>query len=77
MYICVCVYIYIYRHTHTHTIFHFCSQYPFLTPGKHQKTLRFSDVFKGYRKGALGTNGYSKVPYNRGGAGIVGGGWKL
>ena len=35
--------------------------HPFSTPWKHQKTLWFSDVFKGYRKGALGTNGLSKL----------------
>ena len=29
----------------------------FLIPWK-QKTVRFSDVFRGYRKGALGTNGF-------------------
>ena len=27
------------------------------TPWKHQKTVRFSNVFRGFRKGALGTNG--------------------
>ena len=31
----------------------------FSTPWKHQKTLRFSDVFGGYRKDALGTIGLS------------------
>ena len=31
--------------------------YPFSTPWKHPKTVRFSDIFRGYRKGALGTNG--------------------
>ena len=30
---------------------------PFSTPWKHQKTVRFSDVFWGYGKGALGTDG--------------------
>ena len=29
----------------------------FSTPWKHQKTVRFSEVFRGYRKGALITNG--------------------
>ena len=29
----------------------------FSTPWKHQKTLRFSDVFRRLREGALGTNG--------------------
>ena len=33
----------------------------FSTPLKHQKTLRFSDFFRGYRKGALGTNELMKV----------------
>ena len=31
--------------------------HPFSSPWKHQKTVRFSDVFRGQRKGALGTNG--------------------
>ena len=31
--------------------------HPFSIPWKNQKTLRFSDVFRGFRKGALGTNG--------------------
>ena len=31
--------------------------HPFSTPWKHQKTLQFSDVFMGYRKGASGANG--------------------
>ena len=30
--------------------------YPFSTPWKLEKTVRFSDVFRGKRKGALGTN---------------------
>ena len=30
--------------------------HPFSTPWKHQKTVRFSDVFWGQRKGALGTD---------------------
>ena len=30
--------------------------HPFYTPWKYLKTVRFSDVFRGYRKGALGTN---------------------
>ena len=29
---------------------------PFSTSWKHQKTVRFSDVFRGQRKGALGAN---------------------
>ena len=31
--------------------------HPFSTPWKHQKTLRFSDDFRGLRKGALGADG--------------------
>ena len=34
--------------------------YPLSTAWKHQKTLRFSDVFRGYRKEALGTNSLRK-----------------
>ena len=29
----------------------------FYTPWKHQKTFRFSDVYRGYRKATLGCNG--------------------
>ena len=36
---------------------HSFPMHPFSTPWKRQKTLRFSDVFRGERKGALGTNG--------------------
>ena len=35
---------------------HLCPMHPFSTLWKHQKTIRFSDVFRGYRKDALGTN---------------------
>ena len=38
---------------------HFFPMHLFSTPWKHQKTLRFSDFFRGWRKGALGTNGLS------------------
>ena len=31
--------------------------HPSFIPWKHEKTVRFSDVFRGYRKGALGANG--------------------
>ena len=31
--------------------------HPFSTPWKHQKTVRFSDIFRGWKKGALKTNG--------------------
>ena len=30
--------------------------HPLSTPWKHQKTVKFSDVFKGERKNGLGTN---------------------
>ena len=35
--------------------------HPFSTPWKHQKILRFSDVFRGLKKGASGTNGLNKI----------------
>ena len=31
--------------------------HPSSTPSKHQEAVRFPDVFRGWRKGALGTNG--------------------
>ena len=31
--------------------------HPFSTPLKHHKIVRFSDVFRGQEKGALGANG--------------------
>ena len=33
------------------------------TPSKHQKSFRFSDVFKGYRKATPGCNGLRQQPY--------------
>ena len=45
-----CFLKYEYRLTHTFPM------HPFSIPRK-QKTFRFSDVFRGYRNGALGTNG--------------------
>ena len=41
------------------SLIHSFPVHPFPTPSKYQKTLRFSDVFTGKRKGALGTNGLS------------------
>ena len=38
------------------TINSFVANHPFSTPLKHQKTVSFSDVFRGERKGPLGTN---------------------
>ena len=40
---------------------HFFPMHLFSTPWKHQKTLLFSDVFRGYRKAALGRNGLRKL----------------
>ena len=39
---------------------HLFPMYPFSTSWKHLKTLQFSDVFRGYRKSALGTNGLNE-----------------
>ena len=36
-------------------------RHPFSTPWKDQKTLRFSDVLKGQRKGTLGTIGLRQI----------------
>ena len=36
---------------------HSFPMHPFSTPWKQQKTVRFSDIFRGQRKGALGANG--------------------
>ena len=38
------------------TLMHLFPMHPFSTPWKYQKNLRFPDVFRGQRKGALGTN---------------------
>ena len=35
----------------------YSSELLFYTPSKHQKTFRFSDVFRGYRKATPGCNG--------------------
>ena len=48
----------LYNHSH---LTHSFPIHPFLTPWKHQKTFRFSDVFRRERKGALGTNRLSKM----------------
>ena len=42
------------------SLIHSFPMHPFSTPRKHQKTLRFFDVYRGLRKGALGTNGLKK-----------------
>ena len=36
----------------------------FYTSWKHQKTFRFSDVFRGYRKETMGCNGLSRAFYS-------------
>ena len=41
----------------SHFLTHSFAMHLFSTPWKHQKTVRFSDVFTGLKKGALGTNG--------------------
>ena len=42
------------------TLTHYSPMLLFYTPLKHQKTFRFSDVFRGYRKVTPGCNGLSK-----------------
>ena len=44
-------------------LIHSFPMHPFSVPWKYQKTLRFSDVFRGQRKGALGTNGLNMVNF--------------
>ena len=39
------------------TLTHLFQMHPFSPPWKHLKTVRFSDAFRGQRKGAFGTNG--------------------
>ena len=39
----------------------FLSYVTFLYPWKHQKTLQFSDAFRGYRSVTLETNGRKKI----------------
>ena len=39
---------------------HYSPVFLFYTPWKYQKTLRFSDVFRGYRKATRGCNGLNK-----------------
>ena len=43
---------------------HAFSMYPFSIPWKHQKTVRYSDVFRGQRKGALGTDALTEENKN-------------
>ena len=46
------------------TLTHSFPMHPFSTPWKHQKTVRFSDVFREQRKGALGANGLNRNKLN-------------
>ena len=46
------------------TLTHSFPMHPFSTPWKHEKTVRFSDVFREQRKGALGTNGLNRNKVN-------------
>ena len=46
---------------HTYLLTHSFPIHSFSTPWKHQKTIRFSDVFRGEKKGALGTNGLTHL----------------
>ena len=39
---------------------HLFLMHPFSTPRKHQTILRFPDVYRGQRKGVVGTNGLKK-----------------
>ena len=39
---------------------HSFPKHPFSAPWKHRKTVRFSNVFRGLRKGPLGTNGLKR-----------------
>ena len=50
------IYLIIITYLSNNNLTHSFPMHPFCTPWKHQKTFRFSDVFRGYRKGALGTN---------------------
>ena len=52
----VCVNIYLCKYI-SEILIHSFPMHRFSTSWKHQKTVRFSDVFKGWRKGALGTSG--------------------
>ena len=43
------------------TLTHYSPVLLFYTPWKHQKTFRFSDVFRGYRKATPGCNGLNNI----------------
>ena len=45
------------------TLTHFFPIHRLSTPWKHQKNFRFSDVFKRWRNGALGTNGLKALHF--------------
>ena len=44
---------------------HSFPMHPFSTPKKHQKIIRFSDVFGEQRKGALETNGLAYIRHDK------------
>ena len=46
--------------TFKYLLIHLFPMHPFSTPWQHQKNVRFS-VFRGWRKGALGTNGLNHL----------------
>ena len=46
---------------HTYLLTHSFPIHSFSTPWKHQKTIRLSDVFRGEKMGALGTNGLTHL----------------
>ena len=46
------------------TLTHLFQKQHFSIPWKNQKTPRFSDIFRGQGKGALGTNGLSTIDLN-------------
>ena len=46
---------------HSYILTYYSPLLLFYTPWKHQKTFRFSDIFKEYRKATLDCNGLSKI----------------
>ena len=47
------------------TLTHLFPVHPFSSPQEHQKTVLFSDVFREWRKGALGTNGLKALKFKK------------
>ena len=50
-----CINFFLYFTSFQYSLIHLFPVQPFSTPWTYQKSGRFSDVFRGYRKGALGT----------------------